>query len=184
MTRFTSGYTRTAIALHWIIFIMVTCSWVLGQFMSGLPFSPQKLRYVSWHKWSGVTIFALALIRVLWRVYRPAPPLPDSLSLLQRRAAVAVHALLYVLLLVIPVTGWLYSSAAGVPTVWLGLVQLPDLLQKDKALADALRDLHAGLNWTLLALVLGHAAFALKHHFIDHDDVLGRMIPFLKSRTR
>ena len=177
-------YTATAIALHWIVFALVTCGWIIGQYVSGLPFSPQKLRYVSYHKWVGVTIFALALARIGWRLYRPAPPLDPSLPLWQRRAAFAVHALLYVLLVLIPLTGWLHSSAAGVPTVWLGLVQLPDLLQKDKALADVLKQVHRALNWTLLGLVLGHAGFALKHHFIDRDGVLARMIPILKPRSR
>ena len=177
-------YTATAIGLHWIVFLAVLCGWLLGQYVSGLQFSPQKLRYVSYHKWLGVTVFLLVLVRVAWRCYRPAPPLPGSISLLQRRLAVAVHGMLYALLLVIPLTGWLYSSAAGVPTVWLGIVQLPDLLEKDKALADTIRQVHAYLNWMLLALVAGHAAFALKHHFVDRDDVLARMIPALKPRTR
>ena len=178
------GYTRTAIALHWIIFATISCGWALGQFMSGLPFSPQKLRYVSWHKWIGVTVFALTVSRLAWRMYRPAPPFPASLSALQRRAARAMHAVLYALVIVIPLSGWLLSSALGVPTVYLGLVQLPDLLHKDKAVSDALRDVHAVLNWTLLVLVCAHAAVALKHHFMDRDSVLARMIPFLKPPPR
>lgn len=179
-----SRYTAPAIGLHWIVFLAVVCGWALGQYVSGLPFSPQKLRYVSWHKWIGVSVFALAIARIAWRWYRPAPALPASMSLGQRRMARALHVLLYALLMVIPVTGWLYSSAAGVPTVWLGLVQLPDLLHKDKPIADAIRQIHSYLNWTLLALVAGHAAFALKHHFVDRDEVLARMIPALKPRNR
>jgi cytochrome b561 len=151
--------------------------------MSGLPFSPQRLRYISWHKWIGVTVFMLAVARLAWRVYRPVPTLPESMSAFQQLAARMVHAALYVLLLAIPVTGWLYSSAAGVPTVWLGLVQLPDLLHKNKALADSLKLVHVCLNWTLLVLVAGHVFFALKHHFIDRDDVLARMLPLVRSRT-
>ena len=177
-------YSAPAIGLHWTIFALVCCGWTLGQYMSGLDFSPQKLRYISWHKWIGVTVFMLVVMRLAWRLYRPVPPFPASMHAFQRHAATAVHWLLYVLLIVIPLTGWLYSSAAGVPTVWLGLVQLPDLLEKDKSLADALREVHVSLNWMLLVLVVGHAAFALKHHFIDRDEVLARMIPALKSRTR
>lgn len=177
-------YSAPAIGLHWIIFALVCCGWTLGQYMSGLEFSPQKLRYLSWHKWIGVTILLFVLVRLAWRLYRPVPPFPAAMSALQRHAATAVHWLLYVILIIIPITGWLYSSASGVPTVWLGLVQLPDLLQKDQSLADALRQVHGSLNWTLLVFVVGHAAFALKHHFIDRDDVLGRMIPALKLPTR
>src|ERR1700737_3594018 len=162
-------YTRTAITLHWIIFVTVLCGWALGQYMTSLSFSPQKLRYVSWHKWIGVSTFIFTVLRLAWRAYRPAPPLPSTINALQRRAAIATHALLYALVIVIPISGWLFSSALGVPTVHLGLIQLPDFLHKDKALADVLRQVHATLNWTLLVLVCGHAAFALKHHFVDGD---------------
>lgn len=180
----TPGYTRIAIALHWIIFVTVLCGWSLGQYMTDLPLSPQKLSYVSWHKWIGVTTFMFTVLRLAWRVYRPAPPLPATMSVLHQRAAHVVHALLYVLVIVIPISGWLFSSALGVPTAYLGLIQLPDVLHKDKVLADALRQVHATLNWTLLVLVFGHAAAALKHHFVDRDGVLTRMIPILKPRVR
>jgi cytochrome b561 len=180
----TFSYTRTAIALHWIIFVLVCCGWALGQYMTGLQFSPQKLRYVSWHKWLGITVFMIALARLAWRLHRAPPPLPATTSVVQRRAATAMHALLYVLMLGIPITGWLFSSASGVPTVYFGAIQLPDLLHKDKAVADVLKQVHAALNWTLLVLVSGHAFFALKHHFVDRDSVLSRMIPLLKTPIR
>ena len=176
----TQRYTTPAIALHWLIFLFVACGWALGSYMSELPFSPQKLRYVSWHKWIGVTIFMIAALRLMWRLSHPVPPLP-AMPAWQVRAAVAVHAVLYALILTIPITGWLFSSAAGVPTVYLGLVQLPDLLRKDKPTADLLRAVHGTLNWTFLAIVTGHAAFALKHHFIDRDNVLARMLPIVRS---
>lgn len=177
-------YSAPTIALHWLVFMLVCCVWALGQYMSELPFSPQKLRYISYHKWVGVTVFALVLMRLAWRIYRPPPPLPVSLSPLERRAAAVVYTLFYVLLVAIPITGWLYSSAAGVPTVWFGLLQLPDVLQRDKAVADALRQVHSSLNWALLILVGGHVLFALKHHFVDRNDVLSRMLPLLKPRSR
>ena len=175
-------YSAPAIALHWIVFILIAVGWALGYYMAGLPFSPQKLKYVSWHKWLGVTIFLVAAFRLSWRLGHDVPPLPP-MPAWQRAAAVTGHWLLYVLILVIPFTGWLFSSAAGVPTVYLGLVQLPDLIAKNKATADLLRATHEILNWTLLAVVLGHTAFALKHHFIDRDAVLGRMLPIMRSRS-
>ncbi len=104
------------------------------------------------------------------------------MPLWQQRAATAVHALLYVLLLAIPLTGWLYSSTAGAPTAYLGLVQLPDLLARDKALAAKLKVVHVTLNYTMLALVVMHAAAALKHHVVDRDDVLRRMLPSTLTR--
>ena len=99
-------------------------------------------------------------------------------------AAAAAHALLYALMLVIPLSGWIYSSAAGVQVVYLGLVPLPDLVPKDKALANVLKTVHGTLNYALLALVTAHAGAALKHHWVDRDDVLRRMLPFLPRRQR
>ena len=93
-----------------------------------------------------------------------------------------LHGLLYVLLFAIPLSGWLYSSAAGVPTVYFGVIPLPDLLERDKALAETLKAIHEALNYTLFTLVAAHAGAALKHHFIDGDDVLARMLPFAKLR--
>ena len=184
MQQRTDTYTSTAIGFHWLIFLLITIGWSLGSYMSELPFSPEKLRYVSWHKWLGITIFMIAACRLAWRLTHRVPPLPPAMPAWQRLAAVGGHALLYVLILVIPVTGWLYSSAAGVPTVYLGLVQLPDLIGKDKEIATVLRQTHATLNWTLLVVVCGHAGFALKHHFMDRDDVLARMLPLLRPPAR
>ena len=90
--------------------------------------------------------------------------------------------MLYLLLFLIPLSGWLYSSAAGVPTVYFGVIPLPDLLERNKALAETLKAIHEALNYTLFALVAMHAGAAIKHQFIDRDDVLARMLPFAKLR--
>lgn len=174
-------YTRPAVVFHWIIFVLLVIGWSLGSYMSDLPFSPQKLRYVSWHKWLGVTIFLIAAGRLAWRLTHGVPPMPSTVPRWQQRAAVVVHALLYIHIIAIPITGWLFSSAAGVPTVYLGLVQLPDVLERSKNLADVLRSIHGLLNWSLLVIVIGHTGFALKHHFVDRDDVLRRMLPIRRS---
>ena len=100
----------------------------------------------------------------------------------QQQAAKASHLLLYALLLVIPLSGWLYSSATGVQVVYLGLVPLPDLVPKDKALAGVLRATHLSLNFALFVLVCVHSAAALKHHFVDRDDALARMVPGLRPK--
>lgn len=173
-------YTRTAIALHWLIFVLIACGFTLAVYMVDLPLSPQKLKYFSWHKWIGVTVFLAALVRVAWRLTHPAPSLPATMPRWEQRAAAMGHAALYVLIVIIPITGWLYSSATGVPTVYLGLVQLPDLVPKDKPLAAQLKLVHISLNYTLFVIVCIHAAAALKHHFVDRDEVLGRMLPFVK----
>src|SRR5512135_3474644 len=106
MTRF----SVPAIALHWLVAALLVATFPLGLYMTGLPLSPRKLQLFSYHKWIGVTVFALAWLRVAWRLYRPAPALPHSMAPWQRRAAHAVHGLLYALLIAIPLSGWLYSS--------------------------------------------------------------------------
>ena len=95
----------------------------------------------------------------------------------QRRAAAVSQLLMYVLLLAIPLSGWLYSSATGVQVVYLRLVPLPDLVPHDKALAGVLKATHVALNFTLFAVVFVHTAAALKHHFVDRDAALVRMLP-------
>ena len=177
-------YTRIAIALHWAIAALILCTFPLGLYMADLPLSPHKLRVYSYHKWIGVTVFGLAALRLAWRATHRPPPLPQAVPAWQRRAAHGVHWLLYALLLAIPLSGWLHSSATGVPTVYLGLWQLPDVVAKDKALAAALKLAHQTLNFTLLALVVLHVAAALKHHFVDRDRVLARMLPARRRPAR
>ena len=170
-------YTPAAIALHWIVALLILANLGLGLYTVELPLSPAKLRNFSYHKWIGVTVFMLAAARLLWRLGHAPPALPGAMAPWERRAARITHALLYFLFFAAPLTGWLFSSAAGFQTVYLGVVPIPDLLSKDKALADALKLAHKSINYTLAAVIVLHAAAALKHHFIDKDDVLRRMLP-------
>ncbi len=171
-------YTRTAIALHWIAAVLILANLAFGLYLAGLHLSPAKLRYLPWHKWIGVTVLLISAARLAWRVGHPAPPaLPATMTPLEMRLARLSHALLYVLFFASPLTGWLFSSAAGIKTVYLGLVPLPDLIPKDKAVASVLRAAHQWINYTMAAVIAVHVAAALKHHFHDRDDVLRRMLP-------
>jgi cytochrome b561 len=170
-------YTTTAIGLHWLMAAGLIGTFALGVYMHELPFSPGKLQLYSWHKWAGVSLFMLALARLAWRAGHPPPPLPDAMPALMRRAAGLVHGLLYLFMLAIPISGWLMSSAKGVSTVWFGVLPLPDLLGKDKELGHLLGEVHETLNFTLLALVIAHAGAAIKHHLVDRDDIMARMLP-------
>jgi cytochrome b561 len=179
----TEHYTRTAVSLHWIIALLIFTAFPLGVYMHDLPLSPDKLRLYSWHKWLGVSIFLLAVLRIIWRGTHRPPPLPATMQPWEKFAAEAVHYSLYVLIIAIPLSGWLMSSAKGVQTVWFGVLPLPDLLAKDKALGDALKLMHVVLNFTMFGLVIAHIGAALKHHFIEHDGILARMLPFLRKKS-
>lgn len=177
---FSAFYTRTAVLLHWLIALLIACGFGLGVYMVDLHLSPRKLRLYSYHKWIGITVLALVLIRVLWRLtHRPPPEVP--MPRWQLRTAQGTHYLLYALMIATPLFGWLYSSASGYPVVYLKLWQLPDMVHKNPDLAKVLVQVHAFLGWSILWLVLLHAAAALKHHFIDRDDTLRRILAWRKS---
>ncbi|MBI5007743.1 MAG: cytochrome b [Nitrosomonadales bacterium] len=178
----TDRYTGTAITLHWLIALLIFIAFPLGVYMHELPLSPDKLRLYSYHKWIGVTVFMLAVIRVYWRATHRPPAMPDSMANWEKFAAHATHYALYVLIFIIPLSGWLMSSAKGFQTVWFGVLPLPDLLNKDKELGDMLLEVHKMLNFLLFGLVLGHVGAALKHHFIERDDILARMVTFLRRK--
>ena len=169
-------YTPTAIALHWLLALMILSSLSVGLYMTSLPFSPRRLQLYNWHKWAGVTILVLSAARLLWRLtHRPPPALP--MPGWQVRASAVAHGLLYVLFFAVPLAGWAYSSSAGFPVVLYGVLPLPDLVAVDRALAEDLKPLHRWLAWTLGAVVALHIAAALKHQFIDRDALLRRMLP-------
>ncbi len=170
-------YTSTAIAFHWLIALAIAGTFTLGLYMSDLALSPDKLRLYSWHKWVGVTLFLLVCLRLAWRLLNPPPALPEPMPGWQRLAAEWTHILLYVLMFAIPLSGWLMSSAKGFQTVWFGVLPIPDLLSKSKVLGEQLELVHKGLNFFMAFLVAGHALAAFKHHYLDRDDVLLRMLP-------
>ena len=169
-------YTATAIALHWLLALAIVGAFSLGLYMADLPLSPQRVKLYNWHKWAGVTILALSALRLLWRLtHRPPPDAP--MAAWQQRAAHLAHGGLYLLFFAVPLMGWAYSSAAGFPIVWFGVLPLPDLLPVDKALALAIKPVHGWLAWTLMVLVALHVAAALKHQFIERDGLIARMWP-------
>ncbi len=170
-------YTKTAKGLHWLMAVLFFGMLGLGFYMQGLPLSPDKLKLYSWHKWVGVTVFLLALFRIAWRVTHQPPALPSSMPRLMQIAAHAGHHMLYMLMFLIPLSGWLMSSAKGFQTVWFGILPIPDLLEKNKLLGDLLQTVHVSLNYLFIAVLIGHIGAALKHHFIDKDDILTRMLP-------
>ena len=175
-------YTRTAVALHWLVAGFIICAFVMGWIMTELSVSPLKVRMFNWHKWVGITILGLAVIRGLWRLTHRAPellPMPGW----QKMSAKILHVGLYVLMFLQPISGWAYSNAAGYPIVYLSKFPLPNLVAKNKELAQSLEHLHGLLGWILLGVLVLHALAALKHHFIDRDNTLRRMLSWRAPRA-
>ena len=174
-------YTLTAMALHWVLALALIGMFVLGTYMADLPFSPWRLKLYNWHKWAGVTILLLSVLRLVWRVTHRPPELPADVSLAmpvwQRVAHHATHHALYALFFVVPLVGWAYSSAAGFPIVLFGVLPLPDFVPADKALAALIKPWHEITAFAMAGLVLMHVGAALKHQLIDRDGLLLRMLP-------
>ena len=169
-------YSGVAIALHWVLGLMIIGAFGVGLYMTDLPMSPSRLKLYNWHKWAGVTILALSALRLLWSLTH-RPPAHAAGPRWQQQAAHATHLALYGLFFAVPLVGWAYSSAAGFPIVWFGVLPLPDFVPQDKALAALIKPWHEILAWAMALLVGLHIAAALKHHFIDRDGLIHRMRP-------
>lgn len=169
--------------LHWLVVALVITQFVLASLAEDLAPGMAKLALLARHKSVGITILGLALLRLAWRLGQPVPALPSGMPRWQRGLATGTHHLLYALLLAMPLSGWLMSSARNYPVSWFGLVQLPDLITPGERAFEALRATHGTLAALLAATALLHLAGALKHHFVDRDDVLRRMLPFMRPRA-
>jgi len=167
-------YTRTAVALHWGIAALIGAGLLMGWTMTSMAISPQRVRIYNYHKWVGVTVLGLGLLRLAWRLTHRAPQLAP-MARWQSLAARGVHALLYVLALVVPLAGWIYSNAAGYRVVYLGRLPLPNLVDRNRELAATWLQVHSWLA-TILAILAGlHVLAALQHQFIARDGTLRRI---------
>lgn len=175
-------YGAIAQLFHWTIVGLIVTQFLLANKAGGLPIGSAKIAVLATHKSVGMTIFALAIARLLWRWANPVPPMPLATPQWQRIAAHVSHWALYGLLLIIPLFGWLMSSARNFPVSWFGLFTFPDLIAPDRPRYEFFHEAHELLATTLFFVALLHIAAALKHHFIDRDNVLRRMLPVkLKS---
>ena len=168
-------YTRTAITLHWLIAILIACGFGLGWTMTHSSTSPLRFLLINWHKTVGISVLCLTILRTGWRLRNP-PPRFLHMPRWQRLAARGSHAALYLLLFALPLAGWAASNAAGHPVVYFGLFQLPTLVSKDEHLAKSCGMAHGALGMFLLLFMAIHIAAALKHHFIERDTTLERML--------
>ena len=164
-------------SLHWLIVLLLLAQGTVCLLMGDMARGPDKIAVYALHKSVGITLLALAVARLLWRLYagRPAP-VPGTPSW-QERAASAMHAALYVLLFAVPISGWVMNSAAGFPLQWFGLFNLPSIAPHDRDLHELAESMHEWLFWALVALAAAHAAAALYHHLFQRDATLARMLP-------
>lgn len=164
-------------ALHWLVAALILVMAYLGLTMGDLPNGPDKIATYALHKSIGLSILALAVLRLGWRLYAGAPEEVPGTPRWQARIATVTHVALYALLLALPLTGWLLNSAAGFPLQWFGLFNLPSLAARDEALHALAVASHEVLFWALAVLVVMHAAAALYHHLFLGDATLARMLP-------
>ncbi len=173
----THKYGAVAQTLHWMMALLILTMLALGLYMVRIPISALKLKLYGWHKELGVLVFILALLRILWRWFNVTPQLPITMPSWQRFAAHSVHFSLYFFMLALPVSGWLLSSASGLPVSFFGLFVLPDLVSPSIYLRDQLVLSHHWLGYALIVALCAHIGAALQHRFIDKDDILRRMLP-------
>lgn len=165
---------------HWAIVLLVVTQFFLALIAEGLPVGLQKLAVLARHKSVGITILVLATLRLLWRAANRTPEMPATMAVWEKTAARGAHALLYALLLAVPLAGWIMSSAKNFPVSWFGFFQLPDLVAPSETTFDIAHDAHEILAITLGVVATLHLLAALKHHFFNRDVVLKRMLPFAR----
>ncbi|WP_116367053.1 cytochrome b/b6 domain-containing protein [Parahaliea mediterranea] len=171
-----SQWSAAGKLLHWLFAALILAAIVLALVAGEMPLSPTKLRVYIWHKSLGITVLALLLARVVWRLRATAPPQPAGLSSLNVRLAGAGHFALYVLMLLIPLSGWVLNSTADFPFRWFGMFAVPSLTGPDRDLQHAFESVHGTLAWLLIVLLMGHVAMAIGHHLRSRD-FLQRMAP-------
>ena len=177
-------YGAVAIGLHWLMAALLITLLVMGLYMVSLPdagFDTRKIALILYHKQLGMLALALAVVRLAWRVGNALPSLVEMLPDWQKVIARLVHLCFYALMLALPVTGWLMSSAAGFSVSLFGLFDLPDLVARNDYLFRAFIEIHKWLGYALLACIVVHAGAALRHHFMFKDETLRKMWP--QART-
>jgi cytochrome b561 len=177
-----SPYSSVSIGLHWTIAILIIANATFGGWMEDAHDS-EKLGYYQLHKSVGITILALSLVRLGWRIGHPWPAFPDGMPNWERLLARTAHILFYILMIGVPLMGWAAASAGGAPEVTLyGAIPVPNLpLPLSDDLADELGDIHKLMVKSIYVVLIFHVLGALKHHFLDKDEVLHRMLPLFRN---
>ncbi|HNQ92600.1 MAG TPA: cytochrome b [Alphaproteobacteria bacterium] len=179
-------YTKVAIFLHWLIALLIIGMLAMGFLMEDIPNELKPVVYPL-HKSMGLTILALTVFRIVWRLMHKAPALPEAMSALEKNISHAMHTLLYLIMIGLPMSGWalVSSSPKGIPTTWFGLFDWPHLpvlseIDNKKEVSHSFGEVHETLAVIAILLIVLHVAAALKHHFVVRDNILTRMAPWLK----
>jgi cytochrome b561 len=173
-------YGLVAIVFHWLMALLLVALVVLGLYMASLPdvgFDTRKITLILVHKELGVAALMLVALRLAWRIGNVLPALVAGLPEWQKVTARFVHLSFYALMLALPITGWLMSSAAAIPVSFLGWFDLPDLIGHDERLFRAFIVVHRWLAYALIACLVAHMGAALTHHLVFKDDTLRKMLP-------
>lgn len=176
-----SSWGTGARFFHWLMALAILGNGIFGLWMTGLAPSMSKINTFALHKSIGLTVLALFVLRLAWRMADRRPP-DEPGPAWQRLAAHMTHGLLYVLIVALPVSGWIFNSAHGYPLQWFKLFNLPPLVAKNDQLMNIAVIVHEYLFYVLLLVLAAHAGAALWHHFILRDNVLRRMLPFGRPR--
>lgn len=163
--------------LHWLVVVLILVMAWIGLRMGDMPNGPDKIATYAMHKSIGISILALVLLRLSWRLYAGAPAAVPGTPAWQERVASLTHWALYALLLAIPLSGWVLNSASGFPLQWFGLFNLPAIVGRDHGLHELAEEVHEWLFWAMVALAVAHAAAAFYHHLFQRDATLARMLP-------
>jgi cytochrome b561 len=169
---------------HWLIALFIIANLVLGYWADSLPVSPTKVEAFYWHKSIGLTVLWLALLRLLWRFTNPSPRLPTGMAGWERALAHTSHVLLYALMIAMPLSGWVIHSAANFPLDLYGVFPVPDIIPSsadEEGIGNLAKAAHYWMFIAICALLTLHVLGALKHHIVNRDDVLRRMLPFSRA---
>jgi cytochrome b561 len=170
-------------AFHWVMAVLIICLLAIGLTMANMENSPDRFKLIGWHKEFGIVALFLVCLRLGWKALNVSPMLPDTIGKIAKLGAHLSHTAVYILMFAMPITGWLMSSAAGLPISMFGLFAMPDLIEPDREFGRYMRELHGIFAWTLIGFITLHILAALLHHFYFHDNVLRRMLPNFRGKN-
>lgn len=173
-----SSYGVVAKFFHWIMALAIIGMLAVGLYMEGLEISPDKFKLYGIHKSVGALLLSLVFLRLLWKSINVNPKLPRGMAWYEVAGAHSSHLMLYLLMLAMPLSGWMMSSFAGFPVSVFGWFTLPDLVAADRDMQKLFKEIHEYAGYFLIAVIAAHLGASLFHHFIKKDTILTRMLPW------